>query len=225
MLRSTQVRIYVVVALVLLVYGGNCLARFAIEPPEVEMPTWNFDAMPTQLGEWTGMKPEKLDEKLASAADAKIFYNRAYRDKTEHTILVHTAVCDNPTFGICHNPQICYLYNGWNNKIRMFEKLSFNVGDVEKTIPVYVGLWEKEDKSEKVWIVYWYQLGPHVVFDRWDIGFKVRWALAGQKKWPPLIKVMLQIQASDSEDTKSRVLELAALVAQWENLPEHKLGL
>ena len=57
-------------------------------------------------------------------------------------------------------------------------------------------------------VVYWYQLGEHVLFGRWDLGLKVRWALAGKPKWPALIKVMLQIPASEPEDRKSRDSEL-----------------
>jgi EpsI family protein len=224
MFGNTGIRISIVVTMILLVYGGSKLANLATTPPDVELPTWKFDELPAQLGDWTGMKPTKLDENLAAATDAKFVYNRTYRDKLDHAVLLHTAIIENPSLGICHNPQICYPYNGWTNKIKEFQPLTFPVGKAEKTISVYTGLFTN-DKGERVWVIYWYQIGPHVVYDRTDIGFKVRRALAGQKKWPALIKVMLQIDVSETENARGKAMELAALVAQWMNMPEHNLGL
>jgi hypothetical protein len=219
MMGNTATRIYIATALVLVIYGGNKLAKLATDPPEVEMPNWTFDELPKRLGDWTGVAT-KLDPAIASATDAKIIVNRAYRDKLDHVINLHTAMIENPTLGICHNPQICYLYTDWTNKIKLFEELPISS---EKTIPVYVGLWEKE--GEKVWVVYWYQLGPNVLFDRYDMGIRVHWSLAGKPKWPALIKVLLQTPALDTEDSKSMLLEFAGRIAKWENLPQHNNGL
>ena len=88
------------------------------------------------------------------------------------------------------------------------------------TIPVSLTTWERE--GERVMVVYWYQLGEHVLFGRWDLGWKVRWSLRGQPKWPALIKVMLQISAPEPEDAKTTILGFAEQVAKWENQPEHR---
>lgn len=219
MLANTATRIYVVTALILVIYGGNRLAKFATQPPEVEMPNWTFNELPKELGNWIGVE-KKLDEKIAPATDAKIIVERSFRDKLDHAIELHTAMIENPSLGICHNPQICYLYNGWTSKLKQFETVQISP---DKTIPVYVGLWEKE--GEKVWVVYWYQLGPNVLFDRYDMGIRVRKSLAGKPKWPALIKVMLQTPALDTEDSKAMLLEFASMIAKWENMPQHNNGL
>ena len=61
------------------------------------------------------------------------------------------------------------------------------------TIPVSISTWEYEKKNKKVMVVYWYQIGEHFLFGRWDLGIKIRWSLAGKPKWPALIKVMMEI--------------------------------
>lgn len=72
-------------------------------------------------------------------------------------------------------------------------------------------------------VVYWYQLGDHVLFDRWDLGMKIRWSLRGREKWPALIKVMLTIPAADPEAAKPVLLDFAKQLAAWENQPKHQL--
>ena len=89
------------------------------------------------------------------------------------------------------------------------------------TIPVSLSTWEQ--KGERLLVVYWYQLGEHVLFDRWDLGMKIRWSLRGRPKWPALIKVMLQIPAPDPEEAKPVILDFAKQVAAWENQPKHRL--
>ena len=73
-------------------------------------------------------------------------------------------------------------------------------------------------------VVYWYQLGEHVLFGRWDLGIKVRWSLAGKPTWPALIKVMLQIPVLEAEDAKTAILSFAEQVAKWENQAQHRNG-
>ncbi len=43
--------------------------------------------------------------------------------------------------------------------------------------------------------MFWYRLGDYTLFERWDMG-KVRWAMRGQKSWPPMVKVLLQTPTS-----------------------------
>ena len=72
-------------------------------------------------------------------------------------------------------------------------------------------------------MVYWYQLGEHLLYSRADLGFHVRWALRGQPVWPVLIKVMLQIPApSDGEDSKPMILGFAKQIATWMNQQEER---
>ena len=47
-----------------------------------------------------------------------------------------------------------------------------------------------------------------------DMG-KVRWALRGQKSWPPMIKVLLETSAADKYAARVRILDFAALIQTW----------
>jgi len=218
MINGTAVRVLIVAALIPITYGGACLVRTALEPPGVDMPDWTFRELPVQIGNWHG-EATKLDPKIALATGATTIVDRAYRDDSGHVISMHTAMFDNPTDGVMHTPLICYRSAGWAKLSE--DRVNLQVFD-NLPIPVSVSKWERE--GEKVLVVYWYQLGEHVLFGRWDLGAKVRWSLAGKPKWPALIKVMLQIPAIEGEDTRSSILGFAEQIAKWENQDKHRHG-
>ena len=103
---------------------------------------------------------------------------------------MYGAMFSNPRGGVYHTPINCYRSTGWQDTSETREDLE--VSD-DLTIPVSLSTWEQ--KGERVLVVYWYQIGEHVLFDRWDLGMKIRWSLRGRPKWPALIKVMLSIPA------------------------------
>lgn len=218
MIGSPFVRILIVAALFPLTYWGAKLVKVAIEPPLIDMPAWTFNDMPMQMGEWRG-ENTALDPKIAVATDAKIIVNREYRDNAGHSISLHTAVFDKPAEGVFHSPINCYRTNGFEDISQTQEMLRINDG---LTIPVNVSLWKRN--HDKVMVVYWYQLGEHVLFGRWDLGVKVRWSLAGKPKWPALIKVMMQIPVADAGDAKTAIMGFAEQVAKWENEPIRRNG-
>ena len=219
MINRTAVRVYIVAALIPITFGGAYLVQAALEPPGSDLPNWTFRELPLQIGKWHG-ESVKLDPQIALATGAQVIVDRAYRDDSGHVVSIHTAMFDDPANGVIHSPLICYLSAGWEKLGE--SRSSLKVSD-KLTIPVNVSKWGRE--GEKVLVVYWYQLGEHVLFGRWDLGIKVRWSLAGKPKWPALIKVMLQIPATEGEDPKSTVLSLAEQVAKWENQPKHRNGI
>jgi hypothetical protein len=87
-------------------------------------------------------------------------------------------------------------------------------------------MWERESEhgTQHEIVVYWEQLGEHVLFDRADLGFRVRWSLRGRPTWPALLKVMLSLPTNNVEDPKSLILDFAKEVATWENQPSHHTG-
>ena len=70
----------------------------------------------------------------------------------------------------------------------------------------------------RIEVLYWYQLGDHIIFDRSDLE-NVRAELKGQEPQPRLIKVQLQIERSADDDNKDRLLELASKIAKWLDTP------
>ncbi len=213
---NTAIRLYLLSAVILATYGVAKWEKYALQPPEVQLPSWTFHELPTQLGDWRGEDTE-LDPEITKAVGAERIVDRIYRDGLGHEISMHTAVFTDPVEGVYHSPLNCYRANGWElrdktrEELRLFDDL---------TIPVSLTTWKRE--GDRALVVYWYQLGEHVLFGRLDLGLKVRWSLAGRPKWPPLVKVMLQIQATEIEEAKATILSFAEQVARWENQPERR---
>ncbi len=126
------------------------------------------------------------------ATGAEVIVNRIYRDSAGHAVVLHTAMFKNPATGIGHTPSVCYTASGWKLVNQSFENVQVSN---DLAIAVKLTTWERE--GETVLVACWYQLGGHVLYERFDMG-RVRWALRGQPKWPVLTKVMLQISAAES---------------------------
>lgn len=216
MIGNATVRVYVVVGLIAVTYLVGHKAPSLLRPSEVAMPSWTFDEMPLNLANWRG-EPTKMDPEIAVATGADRIVNRAYKDDLGHVVAVHTAVFKSADAGVYHSPLNCYQSQGWQQIKRTTERLQLADG---LTIPVSVSTWERD--QDRVIVIYWYQLGEHVLFGRADFGLRVRWSLRNRPKWPAMIKVMLQIPATDLDDAKSAILSFAREIATWENLPEHR---
>lgn len=214
-MNSTTKHLYATVIIVLAVYAVSRLVLAETEPPVAILPDWTFREMPYQLGNWHG-EDTKMDPVIAIATGADVIVDRLYRDDTGTLVSVHTAMFKNPTDGVLHTPLNCYRGAGWLKIKEVQENLELSEN---LTIPVNLVTWEKD--NERIMVLYWYQLGEHVLFDRWDMG-KLRFELRGKPQWPALIKVMMQIPAPDADDAQSRVLAFAELVAKWENQPQHR---
>ena len=87
-------------------------------------------------------------------------------------------------------PTNCYRSNGW----RLVERVEGGRADPRRRRNGSACR-PGRSKGETVLVVFWYRLGDYTLFERWDMG-KVRWAMRGQKSWPPLVKVLLQTPTS-----------------------------
>ena len=197
---------------------------------EVLRPQKRGCGLPLQIGDWRGervdrekMDPKRREEydKIADKTGAakETIEDRSYHDDLGHTIMLHAAMFDDPNAGVYHVPANCYRAAGWKKMDEYRETLQISE---DVSIPVNVTAWERE--NEHVLVVYWLQLGEHVLFDRSDLGLKVRWAMRGQPKWPALMKVMLSMPANDWDEAKPILVGFAEEIAKWENQPEHQTG-
>jgi hypothetical protein len=214
-MNSTATRIYVVTAIILLTYGINRLAGIEVTPPKVVMPAWTFNNLPLQLGNWRG-EATKLDPEIAHGTGAQIVVDRLYQDDLRHSVAIHTAMFKEPSVGLTHTPRICYNAHGWRCVSEAYDTLQPVKG---LTIPICVTRWEQYGNN--IFVVYWYQAGTQVLFSRLDAG-ELRWKWRGHTQWPPVVKVMLQINiGEDQDDAKNAVMNLAEEIAKWLNQPEH----
>ncbi len=78
--------------------------------------------------------------------------------------------------------------------------------------------WEKE--GQRVLVLYWFKLGEHFLFDRFEMG-AVRWKMRGQKTWPALIKVLMQANTTDDPvDDEKALRGFAENIYKWIHEPE-----
>jgi EpsI family protein len=223
MSSNTPIRLYAVAGIIAVTFGvAYFIQANVLKPPEVKMPQWTFGDMPLQLGDWRGENTES-DPLITGRTGAKTTVERNYRDEAGHQIAVYTAMWEDVAEGVYHNPMNCYFSQGFRQSGKQVTK-QLRISD-QLSIPVNLSKWEKDSPhggKDQVIVIYWYQLGEHILFGRWDLGWKVRWALAGRPNWPPLIKVMMQISASDADEAESLIMDLAERVAKWENQPDHR---
>jgi EpsI family protein len=215
-------RLCMVAALILLVYAGARHMQAALDPPGVDWPDWTFNDLPTQLGDtvvWRGQDAPG-DPEVTKASGADVTVSRSYRSESGRQVSLYSAMFKDPSKGVYHSPMYCYPANGWEllgkeskEDLRVFDDL---------TIPVSLSVWDR--KNEKLVVLFWYQLGEHVLFDRMDLGFRVRAALMGRSRWPTLLKIMITVQVSDQKDAEATALDFAELVARWLNQPERRNG-
>ena len=219
-MNNTTLRLWIVVALILAAYGVSFLVKAGAAPPEVQLPGWKFSEMPKELSSpqvtWRGEDAE-MDPEVTAAIGADSVVDRMYRDEKGNTVSMHTAIFANPAEGALHSPINCYRGAGWEKVTETSEEIPVND---ERRVPVSITTWERG--GERVVVLYWYQIGEHVLFGRFDLG-KVRWAMRGQPVWPAMVKVLLQTSAEgDLDDAKTRILDLAEQIGRWINQPSHQ---
>ncbi len=214
-MNTTTRRLYAVAAIIVATYGISRLVQAQTEAPEVDMPPWTFREFPLQVGNWHG-EPTQLDPEIAVATGADVLVDRAYRDSAGHAISMHTAMFKNPAIGIGHTPSVCYTAGGWKMLNQTFENVQVSN---DLAIAVKLTAWERE--GDTIMVACWYQLGDHVLYERFDMG-RIRWAMRGQPKWPVLTKIMLQAPAAEFDDARTSLMGFTEQVVKWLNQPEHR---
>lgn len=221
MFNSTAIRLLVVAAFLPATYLVTLAVNASLALPGVQLPDWRFDDLPMKLGEWQG-QPQEMEDRITAATEAAkgTTTSRLYQDGSGHGINMYGAMFDNPAGGVYHTPINCYRASGWQKTSEDHESLDPS-GKLKFPAEVDVSTWESQN-GQRLIVVYWYQLGDHVLFGRGDLGLKIRWAMRGQRTWPALIKVMLSIPAPEVEEAKPIILDFARQVAAWANQPEHR---
>ena len=211
-MANTTTRLYITAILVVLIFFANRLVESGLRLPAVELPDRDFTDMPLDFGTWHGEVTE-LNPKIFIAIGAEQAINRLYRDSDGHVVSSHVAVFKDPDEAIYHSPINCYRANGWRLVEDTRERLPV-AGDGGDTW-VRFTLWERG--RQRAVVVYWYQLGEHTFFNRFELGW-VRWKMRSQPSWPATIKVMLQVPAgADLSETRELVADLGASIFNWAN--------
>ncbi len=200
-----------VAALVLVIHVALNITTASLRPKDIAPPDWQLSEVPIRLGAYRGVDRE-LDPRIFGALDADQVINREYRDdKAGKAITLHAAYFSKYDEAAYHNPGTCYRAAGW--QLLKSEDLQLKLKDDTKDdpAPVRMDTWTKSGQT--VLVVYWYQLGEHIVLDRWDMGW-VRPKLASLDQWPVLVKVLLQIGV---QNRNNRAADKLAIEAFAEN--------
>ena len=207
---NTATRLFTAAVLVIIVACGSYWVQASLQMPNVELPQRDFHTMPVTFGPWHGQRVNDLTPELFNAIGADVVVDSAFEDNAGHNIALHTAIFRQPDTGVYHSPMNCYRAAGWQEADDTL--LSMEIKG-QPSRPVRFTTWTRE--GQRVRVLYWFQLGEHTLFSRFDLG-KLRWEMGGTKTWPALIKVLMNIKATnDVEQDQQRLLSLAKPVYKW----------
>jgi EpsI family protein len=140
------------------------LVEAGVQVANSKLPSWKLQDLPLQLEKWKGAD-KKLGERLFFATGAHTIVDRQYVNDEGMIVSLHMAIFLDPNAGIWHNPMSCYESAGWVRRQNEKPQLEKTSDDKAK---VSLSVWEKD--GEKAIVVYWYQLGEHRLYRRYDLG-------------------------------------------------------
>ena len=179
------------------------------EPP-------NFARMPNLLGRWKGID-RPLSKEILAAVGADVVVNRNYvnLDDSAAKVSHHLAVFSDWSQGIFNNPISCYKAAGWKLRDETVEPVYI---DSLKSFRMSISRWERG--RESVMVMYWYQLGNHVLLKRSELE-SLRSELKDLHPPPRLIKVLSQLPmgAKDVDQAKTTLKRLAVTIREWIDAP------
>ena len=210
-MKSTPIRL-----LLLVIFAGGMFiwvqrVRDANAPDEVALPKNDPRDFPLEIGDWRGEKQE-LDPEIFEAVGASFVSDRVYRNSMGKGVSVHMAVFMDYRSAAVHNPNRCYRAHGHDQLNSDIVTFKTKEG---KSLPVCLSRWNRH-AGGRIQTLYWYQIGDQVVHDRVGMG-TARWALRGQKVWPPMIKVLLHTEETNPQHAEDRLREMATIIYDWLN--------
>ena len=208
-MKNTAARIFAGAAIVVLIYCANRMVEAQLTVPKIQPVQFDVDSIPLTFQQWQGQETE-LDPKIFAATGADSITNRVYRNRSGEVVSAHVAIYSDPDAGVYHSPINCYRGAGWRVTERSTESISRADGS---SIPVSLTTWERN--GERIVVLYWFEIGEYVIFDRYEMG-SVRWKMRNLDSWPQMVKVLLQTSAGrDLPDAKVRIQRFAQCLLDW----------
>ena len=198
-------RLWITVALVLLVHLA---VRLAARPPEtvrIEMPDRPIEALPLELAGWVG---EDVDHEMDwfTLADARTGINRRYRHPSGQVVWVLVAAYDylpDRTISLPHRPELCYSLAGY--EIGPGRELQVGSRHEFACVPILLPV---EREGGETFVLYWYQLDRDGFSSNEGLRQNI-WRLRGSGTWPPLLKILMQSEARDAATAERNMVQLA----------------
>lgn len=201
-------RLLVGLALLVVIQAAVLWIRRERQPDSIQALSEDLAQLPLRLGTWTG-HDEPIDPRLFEAIRAASTVNRVYQEDVTGRVAMQVAVFSGDYLGLPHNPQSCYTKVGW--AIQEQKEIWLRAGPQDSRL-AHLLVFEQE--GQRIHVMYWYQFGETNVMD-YDSLRRERWKLFGQRVWPPLIKVMIQTDISETGHAAAQLTTFGELVLGW----------
>lgn len=176
---------------------------------EVRLPEQDLREMPLRFGSWKG-EEDSLNPRVLRGMGAVAAVNRRYRNNAGDMVYLHGGIWDKYSLphGI-HRAEICYISEGY--QVVNQEDLQLQGSD-DSSFPARLLTVERDGQTLSV--LYWYHIGDRVAVSYGDMR-RAYWSLRTKRIWPPVIKVMLQTSAADTDQALDRLESVALPVFEW----------
>ena len=168
--------------------------------------TFDVTALPLQLGQWSGTSTE-FDPRDFQEVGGFSVANHSYTNELGRHASVHLANFSTADLLIPHPPDLCYTGAGWTI---LNDDWQTDSHDRRYRLMLV------ERDGVRLCAAYWYQVGPDVAASREDLRKIMLKLRASGERWPPLIKVLIQVPVDSTEDdARSTVQELGFPIYDW----------
>jgi EpsI family protein len=186
---------------------GFCLVRndgiiTAARPPKQDL-----RKLPTRLGEWTSEELPRDSERFPDTG-AEITVTRIYRNPQTESVFLYAGVWLEYEIMPPHPPKACYTGAGH----RVVSEKNVSLGGAGPT-DASVRLLLLERDGQQSALLYWYQRGDRVLGNYWVR--RTTWGVWGENSAPPLVKVMLEVSATDPQKAEAQLQSIAAPLLAW----------
>ena len=164
--------------------------------------------LPFQMGPWKG-EIHKLQSHIIRATEANQVEDRLYTTSTGKQIACHMAVYSRFWLDVPHSPLVCYPSSGWTReKIEDVDLKTKNGTDLHVKLATF------QRDGRQVFVVFWYQMGDVQFSDMTGLE-AARKHCRNYTKWPSIIKVLLQVDATNAEQSRKQILDFAKQIFDW----------
>jgi len=205
-MKLLKFRMTILVAALLIFQGITIAMTWQSSRVRVEPLAQSLNNLPEEIDGWNGITIES-DPNLIRAIDADELLNRQYSKKVEWPIGIHLAAFNSLEHWCPHSPLECYPGAGWKPQRDTI------IRD-ETTMQNEMHWIEFEKDRSTVQVLYWYQRGDDVYYDR-DGARTSRQRVWGSDKCAPLVKVILQTDGRAGDHGKENLLALAKTLQEW----------
>ena len=204
--KSTIVRLSVALVCIVLTQLTVAHLKSSDKAKADHMVELDVKTLPLSFEGWVGAEAE-ANEKLNKALGALSMVDRSYSDVTGQGASLHLSTFTVESLSLPHPPQLCYPGAGW--------QIVSDEWKNESTDRPY-RMMVVEQRGERAALAYWYQLGPYITSNRSDLRVAFQKIRRSDKRWPPLVKVLIQTSIRESDDEAKAVVEgLGANIYEW----------